>query len=453
MDNIFCISAGQFNSKKNIPILSNKHRYLNYGLLKLASLLGENNYNPIVIHGLFDLPYHTFSVCKKFGIEENKNPILLSIPSFFALEWAKEFSNQIKNNFPNKKIIVGGRWVIGNNPEWLRSFLNVDLVVPGLVGAEILNIVNLMVKKNKLVYIKSNNKNNIDYRYLYERQLFQPSIEVSNGCGMGCSFCLENNIPLSKLKSASDIAKEMETLIINDGLIEITPYLESSMFVATNKWVNELQKAREEKNLNLKWRIESRVDKLKAKIIPKLAKAGLKVIDLGLESADHLQLKRMKKTNDPNKYLSIASDLIKTAYDNDIWVKINILLYAGETLKSIENTIKWISNIRNYLKGVSVSPVIIYGIKNDSLQFIKEIEKHGACCIESEINGVTYINLSKEINYHHSLSISKQISREFMTAKNFFDLKSFSYFSRDYDYSMFLSDVGLIDQGETPFKI
>ncbi len=198
MPNIFCISAGQLDSKKKNSTFSRKHRYLNYGLLKLASILGKHDYNPIVIHGLFEKPAHTLELCKLLKIDDNTNPILLSIPSFFALEWAKEFSNQVKVFLPTKKIIVGGRWVVGNNKEWLKSYLNVDLVIPGLVDMEILDIISTLSQRNKYTAVSSQGiDTRIDYRYLYERHLFQPSIEVSNGCGMGCSFCEEKDIKLS----------------------------------------------------------------------------------------------------------------------------------------------------------------------------------------------------------------------------------------------------------------
>jgi hypothetical protein len=456
--NIFCISAGQLDSKKKNSIFPRKHRYLNYGLLKIASILNEYNYHPIVIHGLFYKPADTLGICNQLGINDNDNPILLSIPSFFALEWAREFASQVKLLNPTKKIIVGGRWVIGSNEKWLKSYLNVDLVVPGLVGTEIVKIVNDLTqnKIKKMMSMKQEIHSvgtSINYRLLYERHLFQPSIEVSNGCGMGCSFCEERNISLSKLKLASVVAKEMEALVMDDDLIEITPYLESSMFVATENWANELRVERETRGLSSKWRVESRVDKLKVKNIPTLAKAGLKVIDLGLESASHVQLERMKKTDDPRKYLAAASELIQVAYDNGIWVKINILLYAGETSRSIEETVSWISNISNYLKGVSVGPVIVYGINDDSSHFVQEVGQYGASAMESEIKGVTYLNLSEEIDFYKSLDISKQISREFMTAKDFFDLKSFSYFARDYKYSDFLTDIEQVNQEEVSFKL
>jgi len=450
---IFCISAGQLDSKKKNSVFSQRHRYLNYGLLKIASILGKHNYHPIVIHGLFNTPSYTFEICKTIGINDSDIPILLSIPSFFALEWAKQFSNIIKTLMPNKKIIVGGRWVVGNNEKWLKSYLNVDLVVSGLIGIEIVNIVdsfskNGLVKlQNKIIDIP------MDYNYLYERYLFQPSIEVSHGCGMGCSFCEEKNMPLSKLKSASLVVREMEALVANDGLIEISPYLESSMFVATEKWANELIEERELKWVFCKWRVESRVDKLKAKNIPSLAKAGLSVLDLGLESASLIQLERMKKTDNPSGYLRAASELIQVAHDNGVWVKVNVLLYAGETNKSIEETVNWLSNIKKCLKGVSVSPVIVYGVDNQSSDFIRELEQYGASAIDSGTIGVTNLNLSKEIDFSQSLDISKNISREFMTEKDFFDLKSFSYFARDYNHSDFLIDIEKSTQEEVSFSL
>lgn len=456
MIDIFCISAGQLDSKKKNAIFSRRHRYLNYGLLKIASILGKYNLNSIVVHGLFDLPTYTIETCIKLGMSDNNNPILLSIPSFFALEWAKQFSNNVKMLMPAKKIIVGGRWVVGQNEEWLKTYLNADLVVSGLVGKNnIADIIN-SISKNLLdesMPISWHSDSAMDYNCLYERHLFQPSIEVSSGCGMGCSFCEEKDIKLSKLKSAVAVAKEMDNLILNDNLIAITPYLESSMFVAPETWANQLKIARESMGISCKWRIESRVDKLKSKNIPELAKAGLKVLDLGLESASPIQLERMKKTDNPSRYLSAASELIQIAYDNGIWVKINVLLYAGETQKSIEETVNWLSNIRSFLKGVSVSPVIIYGIGEKSSSFIHDLEQYGASAIDSEIIGVTNINLSKSVSFNQSLSVSKEISREFMSARDFFDLKSFSYFARDYNYSDFLSDIESSSKENLSFKI
>lgn len=113
-------------------------------------------------------------------------------------------------------------------------------------------------------------------------------------------------------------------------------------------------------------------------------------------------------------------------------------MYSGETLKSIDETLSWLKKLQSYIKGVSVGPVIIYGFEHEVAPYIRELKLYGSRAVDSGIRGVTYLDLSNEIDYEKSIDISKEISREFMKAKDFFYLKSFSYFSRDYSYYDFL---------------
>ena len=134
-----------------------------------------------MIHGLFDTPDTVLSLCKDLGMHDEKIPILLSIPSFFALEWAKLFVILIKRDFPKTKIMVGGRWVIGNSSEWIKNYLKVDLVVPGIVGNEIVDLVSsLHLSKITVVKLTSIDRiyveEVINYEYLHDRHLIQPSI-------------------------------------------------------------------------------------------------------------------------------------------------------------------------------------------------------------------------------------------------------------------------------------
>jgi radical SAM superfamily enzyme YgiQ (UPF0313 family) len=260
---------------------------------------------------------------------------------------------------------------------------------------------------------------------------------------MGCSFCQEKDEKLNPLKQPKIIIDEIKTTIINDNLPPMNLYFEASMLIPNKKWINELCKYKEESEINFKWRSEGRVDAIDPKYIPALAKSGLKVLDLGLESASHKQLLRMHKTRNPKKYLLRASELVKKAYDYDIYIKINVLLTAGETNETISETIDWLNKHKKYIKGVSVGPVIAFGWKDDIKGYIEQLSKYGTTFSHSPAIGIAHLNLSSEIGYEKSISLSNQLSREFMTAKDYFDLKSFSYFSRDYLYRNFLKDISV----------
>ncbi|MEV3802012.1 hypothetical protein RI528_00480 [Aeromonas veronii] len=232
------------------------------------------------------------------------------------------------------------------------------------------------------------------------------------------------------------ITSEASDILLNDDLNPMSPYFEASMFKPTISWLEELTKQRMNHSHSYFWRSESRADTFPIKQIPELAKAGMKVLDLGLESASPTQIKRMGKSKTPEKYLSRASNLLEQAHNAGIDVKVNVMLYAGESSsRTIEETYKWLDQHRNYIKGVSVGPVLAFGWDNKKSEFIKTLLSFGASIYgKNALEGVTRFNLSSSINHDASLSISKELSRSFMTAKEYFDLKSFSYFSRDYTY-------------------
>lgn len=194
----------------------------------------------------------------------------------------------------------------------------------------------------------------------------------------------------------------------------------------------ELQQHIQERGINFSWRTESRVDTIRTKHIPILARAGLKVLDLGLESASPIQLKTMNKTSNPQSYLEKASRLIKQCHEYGIAVKVNLLLTAGETKSTINHTLDWLNNHRSFITGLSVGPVIVFGWDVDNEEYMNQLSASGASSSHSPTTGIKHLNLSKEISYEKSIALSNEISREFMSAEDYFYLKSFSYFSRYY---------------------
>lgn len=436
MYDVYCISAGQLDVKKDVNVINKKNLYLNYGLLGLASKINNENLSTIQLQGHFEAPEAFFEYCINKGIANTNYPVFISMPSFYALSWLKIFTKLLKRKARIKKIVLGGRWVIDGHPERIKALLpDVDYVIDGLGDSKILSLLNSKLPDCSFTFP-------LNYKILDNRRLYQPSLEVSRGCGMKCSFCQERDEKLQPLKLSNTITSEMNSMLIRDNLTEMTPYFETSMFIPNRLWLESLITQREIYSHSYYWRTESRVDSISPKLIPYLAKAGLKVLDLGLESASHRQLINMGKSAKPEKYLERASLLINTAHEFGIAVKINILLYAGENNKSIQETYNWLDAHRAFIKGVSIGPVIAFGWDDNKNDFLNDMFSYGAKLSNNNpLVGISNIDLSKEIDYQKSLILSKELSQEFMTVKDYFYLKSFSYFPRDYYFEDFLKDL------------
>ena len=443
MAQVICISAGQLSTKKANNRLNRRNQYLNYGLLSLASVLKRSGLAPIVIHGHFSAPSETLRTALTYGLVESSLPILLSIPSFYAIAWAREFMAEAKALLPSLRFIVGGRWVIGNRPDLLKSMLpEADLIIPGLAEDRIVELLT----GAKVLHVGEapkglSNASCLDYSLLHHRHLYQPSIEISRGCGMGCSFCQEKDEKLQPLKAPGILVDELKSTLLADDLIEMTPYFETSMFVPNKRWADGLGAALEQAGMAIKWRTEGRVDSIKPELIPALTASGMSVLDLGLESASPTQLLRMQKTRDPEKYLERASRLLLACAANKVKVKVNILLFAGENDDTITQTLDWLEEHQDCIYGVSASPVIVFGWPNEADAYLNTLAQFGATRDHSPCSGVTHINLNERVNYEDSLALARLISSRFMRAGRYYKLKSFSYFPRTYGFNDFLLDM------------
>ncbi|MFZ2754664.1 MAG: radical SAM protein [Lysobacteraceae bacterium] len=419
---------------------------MNYGLLSIATRIEAMGIRAIQVQGDFNSPSETMLACVGLGIDKTDWPIFVSVPSFYALSWARSFIDEFKMVFPGREIVVGGRWVVGDFPKNLDSHLGgVDLVVVGTAEEKLASIISTCSKVRPEKFLVDEMRSSpfqLDYRLLHARSSYQPSIEVSRGCGMGCSFCQEKDERLTPLKPAKNVLEEMEAAVIRDDFGMMTPYLEASVFTPNRKWASAFRDGYVERSLAVQWRGEARVDSVSPDVLEILSEAGLKVIDLGLESASLEQLSRMRKTLNPKVYLKRASALLRKAHSLGVRAKVNVLLFAGEGAGSISETMDWLEQHRDCVSGVSVGPVMVFGWDEAIGDYIKEMESYGASISSSsKLTGVRSMNLSSEIDYEESLSISANISRSFMTATQYFELKSFSYFERGYHYDDFCRDV------------
>ena len=87
-----------------------ENAYFNYSLLGLATKLEEDGYSNIKMFAGETTPVADIIQrieSSGINIDALEYPLLLSIPSFHSLDWAKEFVKTIKNINSKTKIVAG----------------------------------------------------------------------------------------------------------------------------------------------------------------------------------------------------------------------------------------------------------------------------------------------------------------------------------------------------------
>lgn len=454
---LLCISSGLLAPKKIDNPVARRHMYLNYGLLGLASILEKHGYEPFVTHGRFEDPTSFVRRLNSLGLIAEDIPVLFSLPSSFAIGWARETMASLRSLVPDLKIIVGGRWVVADDPNWIRGMLpHASTFIEGLAEGRIVEIVGKLSNKHSTDGTTSDLSPVLNYRLLEDTHLYQPSIEVSRGCGKGCSFCAEATVPLGAMKDPRQVADELDGYRQLIGNTDFHAYFETSFFRPSSNWISSFLSEMQNRSLLIPWRTESRVDAWNPKMVEQLRKTGMHVIDLGLESASPKQLLAMKKTPKPDVYLKKASELLKACYDEGIWAKVNVLLFPGETRSTLLETTDWLNENRDFIKGLSVGPTILYRYGQATHSVKSEFESLGATVVEEEAldrDGYAHLHLSSEVDHDFATQFSSDLAREYMTARDYYDLKAFSYLPRDYSWDDFKKEICRVPPDRLPFRL
>lgn len=433
-DSIVMVAAGSYLEKNAYKEYGVRNLYLNYGLLGLSTKLSDQGFSVRMFQGDDRTPEFLISEIEQNMCMKGQYPVFLSIPSFFHVQWARDFSKQLKERY-DVRLVAGGRWVIDRNLSWIKEKIpEVDFFIKGCPDDRMEQFLfEENWKKNRDECRYHVPFSHLDYTILYQYRKYQPVIEVSRGCAGGCSFCLESHYKACKSKAPSVVLDEVEGVCRAYETDSLNFYFEGAIFSPSVSWAEEFQKEYRKRNMKFQFRMQSRADALCPETVGRLSEAGLKVLDIGLESASPIQLERMGKTKNASLYLEKAEHLIEKSGGYGVWNKLNLLFYAGETLQTLQETRNWLAERKNSFKGLSCNPLIVYLNGEDTWNYVEELQRISGQKVDKERlwkYGYTTMDLSDELGEKDVEEVVNSFYREFMTKEDYVELKQVTYTAR-----------------------
>jgi radical SAM superfamily enzyme YgiQ (UPF0313 family) len=121
------------------------------------------------------------------------------------------------------------------------------------------------------------------------------SMIVSRGCPYSCTFCAVHQTMsrLYRVKSAPGVVDEVIDLRDRYGLEGV--WFKDSIFNLKASWTRDFCQTMIDRGVNIEWQALTRVNLLKDDELAFMKKAGLRQIDLGIESGSPKSLKRLNK--------------------------------------------------------------------------------------------------------------------------------------------------------------
>lgn len=451
---------------------------LNFGMLALATALANKGYEVVLFDPQNVSPGEVLSTLIHTIEQEHPTAIGLSCISGFSYPSCKKMALALRAYFgPSLPIIIGGKDHVGQIGEAvLAECQAIDIVIRGEAEDVMGQVLEALRQQSSfeaipnLVYRGGNGQicttpfriaaaspplPSLRYDLYPAFRTFPPSLEVGRGCIYHCDFCISAQTGLRK-KSVPAIVDEAASLasLYEDEAIRL--YLETPLFLLHDEELRRLARLRRERGLHFTWRTETRVEYLTPQRVPLLAAAGLRVIDLGLESGCPQMLLAMGKTRNPHHYLRKAALALQSAYEAGILVKLNILFYIGETRETLRTTLAFLEEHLPYVTSVSAYPLLLYPGSSLEGEIATEIAHVGGSLVQTapwQERHLWPVNVSAEWSYEALQEIGLLFTKAFQTQETFYKKKQYGYFSPQVSEIMFNERVQAIGRAFLPFSL
>jgi anaerobic magnesium-protoporphyrin IX monomethyl ester cyclase len=350
---------------------------MNPGILSLATYLDSKN---------FDVTILDLSLERDYGALEKKvqrlDSSLVGISSTSGFDYIEslKIASMVKKYSPDSKIIFGGQHAGPLGRIILEDNKDIDAVVKYEGEITLQQILESIRKGNKNPFnlpgvvfregqkISENSGRPkivplddlppLEYSLYPDYAKFTPFVEESRGCVFKCKYCTSNTVYGNKinLKTPKRFLDEMERCVDLFGKDKAVAVL-ASTYGVNPKFGKEIAKGM--KKFGIKWNSEFRADSPWEQYIHELLDSGYEVVNVGVESGSPEILKLMGKTNQPEEYLRKMKKLAEIISPSDAVIRANFMFYAGETPKTIGETIKFLQETKG-IDSVQFSPLLAF---------------------------------------------------------------------------------------------
>lgn len=367
------------------------------GILYIAAYLQKKGHSVTVIDALFEGKNNTVQLQDRIfkvglsnkdiisRIPRHTDLIGLSVPFSHLASLAHSLIYEIKHNFSEKPVVMGG--VYPSAQPCLAVQSEADYIILGegeMVTCELLDYLtnsgsrpiptgviskrspqsfdnNVPTYVHDLDNLPLPARNLLPFRqYAFRSQrnirwYLTASIITSRGCPFDCEFCSVHHVCgyRWRQRSPKSILEEIDELVnnyqINNFEIEDDNFtFKKQRAIGILEGIVERNKKRHQK---ISWTAPNglRIDTLDEELLNTIARSNCLSISLALEHGDEEVLKSMNKKLDLSKVLEIVKLLNKLKISSTIFV---LFGYPGETRKNFKNAISF------YIKLKKISPKI-----------------------------------------------------------------------------------------------
>jgi radical SAM superfamily enzyme YgiQ (UPF0313 family) len=368
-----------------------------YGLLYLAAVLEDEGYTVDVR----DYQTHTcddpWEYTNFLQFLKGSSDIIGATTYSFNLPFLVKAFTALKEDDPEKVIILGGIGATGVCRELMETFPCIDIVVrgegektlPALLSARntstpLRDVRGITYRDHEQVCTTPDQHriaslddlphpafDKIDFSdYLV------PNIMYSRGCPFLCGFC--DIAPYwgrkNSKRSLSNFIEEIR--ILSDRYNQKRIAIVDDTFVLSKKRVLKFCEALKKEGLDIEWGCYGRVDLMDEEIIQEMVGAGCKKIYYGIESGNNEVLAKMKKgftIEQALKTIDISLKYFEVVQTSFVWG------FPFETLEQFHDTFFTIIHLA--MKGTAVKAVLLtpfplsdlYTQYKDTLKFSEEM--------------------------------------------------------------------------------